>query len=172
MSRAAALRIRPLAPADAPAVLALARSLGEWFNREGLEEMERDLAIHEGLVAEAEGRLEGFATWRPCGEGTADLSWMGVSRELHRGGVGTALLDAVLAELERQGVLALEVSTVADSCDYEPYVRTRGFYRARGFRDLRVDAGHYGSGDDRYDRLVLRREVGGVLPRPRPGGPA
>jgi ribosomal protein S18 acetylase RimI-like enzyme len=166
------LRIRSLARADAPAVLALARSLGPWFNREGLEEMERDLATHEGLVAEAEGRLAGFALWRPCGDRAVDLSWMGVAADLHRRGVGTAILDAVLASQLRAGIRTLEVSTVADSCDYGPYEGTRRFYRARGFRDLRVDPGHYGTGDDRYDRLVLRREVGGEHGRPPPACPS
>lgn len=140
-------------------MLALARSLGAWFNAQGLADMERDLATHRGVVAEGRGGLAGFATWRPADDTTADLSWMGVSSALHRKGLGTALLDAVVAVLRAEGVDALEVSTVADSVDYPPYEGTRAFYRARGFRDLRVDHDFYGEGADRYDRLVLRLDV-------------
>ncbi len=139
--------------------MALARSLGEWFNAEGLEAMERDLSRDRGLVLEEEGRLLGFALWRPVGEGTVDLAWMGVDPARHRRGLGTLLLVAVLEDVRRAGHGAVEVSTVADSCDYEPYERTRRFYRARGFSDHRVDPGFYGPPKDRYDRLVLRRRA-------------
>jgi len=49
---------------------------------------------------------------------------------------------------------ALEVSTVADSVEYEPYARTRSFYHALGFSDVQVDRKWYPSGEDR----LLRRK--------------
>jgi GNAT superfamily N-acetyltransferase len=121
--------------------------------------MERDLESHRGLVLEEDEVPLGFASWHGTEDGAANLSWMGVERGRHRSGLGTALLEAVVKDVRSAGHRALEVSTVADSCDYEPYERTRCFYRARGFRDHRVDRGFYGPPEDRYDRLVLRRAL-------------
>ena len=63
-------------------------------------------------------------------------------------------MEALEEVLVRLGVSALEVSTVADSVEYEPNARTRSFYHALGFSDIRVDRGWYPSGDD---RLLLRK---------------
>jgi ribosomal protein S18 acetylase RimI-like enzyme len=53
----------------------------------------------------------------------------------------------------------LEVDTVADNVEYEPYAETRRFYRAMGFQDVRVDEKFWGEGNDRYDRLVMRKDL-------------
>jgi GNAT superfamily N-acetyltransferase len=125
--------------------------------------MEKDVPVHHGFVAEEGPDILGFATWKPVGDGTAELTWMGVVRERHRDGIGTALLDAVVEAAAGAGHGALDVSTVADSVDYPPYDPTRAFYRARGFADHRVDREFFGDEGDRYDRLLLRRPL-------RPGG--
>ncbi|MGI0148888.1 MAG: GNAT family N-acetyltransferase [Thermoplasmata archaeon] len=153
--------IRPSAASDRILMLTLARSLNEWFNDEGLAQMERDLAHHGGFVAVDYDRVIGFVTWRRIDPESADLSWLAVAREHHRTGVGTALLEALEERLHSDGVRRLEVSTVADSLDYEPYARTRAFYRARGFKDFRVDRDFYGDGSERYDRLVMELDLSG-----------
>jgi ribosomal protein S18 acetylase RimI-like enzyme len=84
----------------------------------------------------------------------AELTWIAVHPNLHRKGIGRSLVEALEEVLVRLGVLALEVSTVADSVEYEPYARTRSFYHALGFLDIRVDRGWFPSGDD---RLLLRK---------------
>ena len=127
--------IRPVDAADRAPVLALARGLEEWFNQAGLVQMERDLATHRGFVAVDGGRVIGFLTLRRIDPESADLSWLAVRRESQRRGVGTALLHAATVRLRSEGVRRLEVSTVGDGLDYEPYARTRAFYRARGFKD-------------------------------------
>jgi len=154
-----AFTIRPFHESDRGSMLGLARSLDEWFNEEGLAQMERDLPNHKGFVAVDRERLVGFVTWRRVDSQSADLSWLAVAREHHRKGTGTALLRALTERLRADGVHRLEVSTVADSLDYEPYARTRAFYRARGFKDFRVDRHFFGDGDDRYDRLVMELDV-------------
>ncbi len=151
--------VRPLLPADAEAVHSLARSLGDWFNADGLRQIAVDLTSQSGFVAVERGRIVGFILWKPLDATVADLSWMGVAEAKQRRGIGSALLATLVADLASRGLRSLEVSTVADSEDYEPYVRTRAFYRARGFSDLRVDPGYWGSGAHRYDRLVLLRDL-------------
>ncbi len=156
--------IRPIAPTDAAHILDLARSLGKWFNEEGLRQIERDVQSHRGFFALGENRTLGFAMWDRIDSKTANLSWIGVAEDVHRSGIGRAVLASVVADLRRKGYRRLEVSTVADSVDYEPYVRTRRFYRAMGFKDHRVDPKYFGEGDDRYDRLVLRLDLDATIP--------
>lgn len=151
--------VRPLREGDGPSVLVLARTLDKWFNEEGLVNMSRDLESHPGFVAVRGDVVIGFITWNRLDPRTADLSWMGVAESEQRTGIGKALLQALVADLRRLGVQRLEVSTVADSVDYEPYVATRRFYRSVGFADDRVDPLYFGSGDDRYDRLVMKLEI-------------
>ncbi|OGS46936.1 MAG: hypothetical protein A3K66_04855 [Euryarchaeota archaeon RBG_16_67_27] len=157
--------LRGIEEGDAPAILLLARSLDKWFNQEGLEKMSRDLVSHGGFVAVREDRVLGFVTWAPSDDETANLTWMGVAEDLQRTGIGRALVKALVRGLRARGVHTLEVSTVADSVDYEPYAQTRHFYRAMGFVDHRVDPKYYGTGDDRYDRLVLRLALPEMDPR-------
>ena len=151
--------VRPREPEDAAAVCDLARGLPEWFDAEGQARIATDVRAQGGFVAVERERLVGFVLWRPLGPGVADLSWMGVSKDSQHRGIGSALLAVLVADLRSQGLRSLEVSTVADNVDYEPYARTRRFYRARGFVDARIDPLFWGSGDDRYDRLVLRRDL-------------
>lgn len=135
--------------------MGLAGSLRKWFTRQGLEEIRADLESHAGYVAERDNHLLGFITWTPLDGKVAALSWMGVEEDRQHKGIGTSLLGTLVAELRGRGYRELQVSTVADSVVYEPYAETRRFYRARGFRDFRVDEKFFGEGDNRYDRLLL-----------------
>ena len=155
--------VRPKGATDHAAILDIARRLSMWFTAEGLDEIRRDLPSHRGFVAVREGIVVGFATWNQLDAEVANLSWMGVEEAQRRRGIGTDLLAAVVDEVRRGGFRQLEVSTVADSVDYAPYADTRRFYRARGFHDYRVDIGYFGPPDDRYDRLLLRLDLGGSV---------
>ena len=101
-------------------------------------------------------KVIGFATYHVANdEKTAELSWIGMWPEFHRTGIGRALVNAIEADLAQRGVQALVVSTVASTVEYEPYARTRRFYRAIGFSNVQVDMKWYPSGDD---RLLLRKQ--------------
>ncbi len=152
--------IRPLRRQDAEAVREHAERLSAWFDAEGRARIGRDLGTQAGFVALQGSRIVGFILWARIDAAVADLTWMGVVEDVQRRGVGTALLAALVANLRSSGFHSLEVSTVADNVAYEPYDRTRRFYRARGFVDYRVDPRYWGSGEDRYDRLVLRMDLG------------
>jgi ribosomal protein S18 acetylase RimI-like enzyme len=89
------------------------------------------------LVARDGGRLVGYAfvdvrdgdddTW-PYGRRMAEVVTLSVVPESRGGGVGTALMDAVDAELERRGVHDLEIAVMAGND------RARTFYERRGLR--------------------------------------
>ncbi len=62
---------------------------------------------------------------------------MGRKRTGHRCGIGARLLAYAENRLRDAGATIVQVETLGDSVDYEPYERTRAFYRAPGFRDFK-----------------------------------
>jgi len=61
---------------------------------------------------------------------------MGVLPEHHRQGAGRALVAKAEDALKRQGCRYLIVKTLSETADYEPYERTRKFYKSAGFEEL------------------------------------
>lgn len=140
-------RVRAVTPEDAPALSQLLRSMG-WFGDLAAENGDVTAAriaeylgayvtaqeSHTLFVAESDGPVVvGYAAvhWLPYLFLTGPegfLSQLFVD-EAHRGeGVGTLLVDAVVAEARRRGCSRLNVLTRASRDAYR-----RGFYTARGW---------------------------------------
>ena len=62
---------------------------------------------------------------------------MGVRREAHRQGIGTALAEAAREEARRQGNTLMQVKTVAMG-HYAEYDATNRFYQSLGFQELEI----------------------------------
>lgn len=133
--------VRPLAVGDAETCDAIMRGLPDWFSHEGgLADCAKAVRSRSGWVAEEDGRVLGFATWEQRTPATAEVTWMAVEWSRHHGGVGTAIIEAVCADLRERGYsLALAMTSAAAK---EPvpgpdsYEATRRFWFARGFRPL------------------------------------
>jgi GNAT superfamily N-acetyltransferase len=67
---------------------------------------------------------------------TIEIDLLAVRLARHRSGVGRALMAAAEAHARSRGVRFLTVKTLGPSEAYEPYERTRAFYRAMGFAAL------------------------------------
>lgn len=128
--------IRRKSKADHGAIRRIARRLHRWFTPKGRAMIRVDLRFQRGYVARLHGRVVGFITF-VVSQGAGKIGWLGVAPRLQRRGVGRRLVDAVRRELRRGGVRRLQVSTLGDAVHYEPYARTRAFYRAVGFTELR-----------------------------------
>jgi len=127
--------LRPMTSDDFAAAIALARALPEWFNDLGIDQITEEIRHQSGAVAEVDGDLVGFVTW--CShEGVGEIAWIAVSADHHRHGIGSRLLEFAEGCLRLSGVTDVQVETLGDSVVYEPYERTRAFYRAAGFRDF------------------------------------
>lgn len=127
--------IRPLRPEDGPEAVRVAESLPEWFSPDGIAEITRDTAHQAGAIAEAGGRVVGFITWVVDGP-KGELAWIGVAPDRHGTGVGRRLIEMADQALREAGVEEVFVETLGESVEYEPYDRTRAFYRAVGFTDF------------------------------------
>jgi ribosomal protein S18 acetylase RimI-like enzyme len=128
--------VRAKLDADVDGIAAVAESLPEWFTESARQRIPVDARFQCGFVAERDGRVVGFILYLVW-EATAHITWVGVHPKHQRQGTGRRLVQETEAVLKRGGVARLEVATLSDSVDYEPYERTRAFYEAVGFGPFR-----------------------------------
>jgi ribosomal protein S18 acetylase RimI-like enzyme len=120
-----------------PVCETILRALPEWFEIEAsLVQYVRDANELPTFVAFEDGRAVGFMAVKHHFPQSADLYVLGVLKEMHRCGVGRALLARVEAYLREKGVEYLQVKTVSASSPDPGYAKTRAFYEAMGFRPL------------------------------------
>jgi GNAT superfamily N-acetyltransferase len=110
------------------------RALPDWF---GLEEPLLDYiqAARElpTFVATEDDAPVGFLTLKQQTAETQEILAMGVIKEWHRRGIGSALVDAATEYALAHGARLLEVKTLGPSHPDENYQRTRSFYESLGF---------------------------------------
>ena len=113
------------------------RALPEWFGiEEATRQYIRDVETMPTFLATFEDRVVGFLTFRQHSRYAAEVHVMGVHPQAHRQGVGRALIQAVEAHLQAQGIEYLQVKTLSPAHPDKNYAKTRAFYRSMGFRPL------------------------------------
>lgn len=113
------------------------RALPQWFGiEEATAEYVRDTDRLPTLLAALDGEVAGFLTLNQHSDYAAEIDVMAVLPEMHRRGVGRALLAEAEAYLHQRGVEYLQVKTLSPAHPDENYTRTRRFYQAMGFRPL------------------------------------
>ncbi len=129
--------VRELQPADVPECARILADLPGWF---GVEASNRayveSLGRLPAAVAEADGRIVGFAALELHNPVSAEIHVMAVERALHRRGAGTALLRWARQAARDRGAHWLHVKTRGPSTPDPEYERTRAFYLAQGFEPL------------------------------------
>lgn len=156
------ITLRPLRFSDRPRVEAITRGVGLFRDDEipvALEVFDATAAAndsYEGVAAEADGALVGWASWGPvpCTLGTFDLYWIVVDPAWHGTGVGGRMVE----DMERRvaGRARLICVETAGRADYQG---TRGFYERRGYRAVASIPDYYAPGDDQVTFVkVVSRE--------------
>lgn len=133
----------------------VAANLEEWFNEQGLKNMRVDFALNNLIVAKENGKVSGFLCYTSY-SGKILLMWMGVKKEFQRKGVGQKLLTWLEDEGKRFGFHSIEVETLPDEKDYEPYKRTRSFYYKNGFERVVYKKARVKGWDD---QIVLEKKL-------------
>ena len=77
----------------------------------------------------------GFLVLKQTGPQTAEIYVMGILKEYHRHGIGTALWNAFVEYAKNKGYEYVQVKTVQKG-HYKEYDITNSFYEALGFREL------------------------------------
>ena len=113
-------------------------SLPEWFGiPEAREEYIAESAGQTFFAAEKDENAVGFLCLKQTGPKAVELAVMGVRREAHRQGIGTALAEAAREEARLQGNTLMQVKTVAMG-HYVEYDATNRFYQSLGFQELEI----------------------------------
>lgn len=145
--------IRPVLPADTPALLAIAEGTGVFKPgeivalREVLDDYHAANAAegHRAVCDERDGRVIAFAYYAPAAmtDRTWYVYWIAVAKDVQAGGLGGGLMRHVEAEVAaaRGRLLLIETSSLPH---YEP---TRRFYLKHGYATAAVLADYYADGD-------------------------
>jgi coenzyme F420-0:L-glutamate ligase/coenzyme F420-1:gamma-L-glutamate ligase len=131
------------------------RDLPEWFGRE--ESTRAYVEEAAGLATFAVLPDRGFLCVKQHTPRAAELYVMGVRREVHRRGVGRALVNAAEAWCRAHDVRYLQVKTLGPSRESRGYGATRAFYEALGFVALEELHGLWENGNP---TLLLVKDVG------------
>jgi ribosomal protein S18 acetylase RimI-like enzyme len=117
-------------------------ALPDYFTPDTHEEVRQRITGEVGersprcWVAADAGSIAGFVLAEQRYAGSAEITYAAVLRERQGRGVGTALVEQALSTLADDEVSVVLVKTLDASAGYEPYVATRAFWAARGFRQV------------------------------------
>jgi ribosomal-protein-alanine N-acetyltransferase len=146
--------LRPMRPADLPAVMELEEELfapDTWTAAMYREELAQPETRHY-LVADDDGAVVGYAGLIAYAD-EAHVATIGVTGTRQGEGLGARLLDALLAEADRRSpVVLLEVR--ADNA------HAQELYRRRGFAEIGRRRGYYQPSGT--DAVVMKRERTGA----------
>jgi [ribosomal protein S18]-alanine N-acetyltransferase len=150
-----------MTPADLPGILELEHALfgAEAWSEPMLDgELARQPVSRYYLVAEEAGGIVGYAGLLAAGT-QADVFTLAVAADHWGRGIGSALLEALLAEAARRGCMEVFLEVRIDNA------RAQQLYRRYDFVQIGVRRGYYQPSG--ADALVMRRGVGHIRPGPR-----
>ena len=117
---------------------AILEALPEWFGIPGArEDYVRESAAQIMLASTAGGEAKGFLCLKETGKDTLEIAVMGVRKESHRQGIGSALVQAAKQCAQEMGYSFLQVKTVQMG-RYPEYDATNCFYLRCGFKEFEV----------------------------------
>jgi GNAT superfamily N-acetyltransferase len=113
------------------------RALPDWFSIEqAILDYEREVGLLPTFLARSGGRVAGFLSLKQHNPFSAEIYVMAVRPEVHRHGMGRALVEAAEKHARHLGVEYMQVKTLGPSRQDEGYARTRTFYESLRFRPL------------------------------------
>ena len=143
--------LRPMTTADLPEVVELEHAVfGEeaWSTEMLLGELE--LRSRYYLVASENDRIVGYGGLLGAGD-QADVVTLAVAASHWGLGIGSTLLEALMAEAARRGAAELFLEVRTDN------IRAQQLYRRYGFTEIGIRRGYYQPSG--ADALVMRRAV-------------
>ena len=117
---------------DANAAFELAKQLPDFFDALGLNRIQEDTKNHMLFGAFDGEYMVGFASYEEITPQSVEMTWLGVTPQMQGKGVGTQLVEESLKELSKRYSVC-EVKTLSEVDPYEPYKKTREFYKKLGF---------------------------------------
>ena len=150
------LKVRRMRPEERGHVMALAKSLTQFFPEDVIGLIDTSLDKNEVLTGLMGDEVVAFLVYTKRDAQTAEIVWMGVKEDYHGLGLGSLVLYHLEETLEKEGIQKLVASTLSYTVDYKPFEKVRTFYYHRGFQSLGTQNNYY---DDGMDRLVLVKDL-------------
>ena len=150
------MALRSMTRADLAGVVELEQDVfgaEAWTPEMLLGELEQQPASRYYLVAEVDGQVAGYAGLLGAGW-QGDVLTLAVAADRWGQGIGTALLQALLAEAARRGCTEVFLEVRTDNS------RAQELYRRHDFAEIGIRRGYYqpSGADALVMRLTLRRE--------------
>jgi [ribosomal protein S18]-alanine N-acetyltransferase len=148
------MRLREMSLDDMPSVMALERELfpeDAWTPDMFTTDLSEPGARSRYLVAVDEGVLIGYAGMLFTGGPEADVLTLAVSPVRWGGGIGTALLEALLDQARERACSEVFLEVRADN------PRARGLYLRHGFVEVGVRKAYYQPSGT--DAIVMRKDL-------------
>ncbi len=136
-------------------IIKIAEELPEYFTCDAIKQIQKDL-VKCGYMTENDEKVIGFIIY-DFKDKKCLIKWMAVRKDKQRKGIGKKLIEKLIDICKKNNIKEIEIDTLADTENYKPYEKTRGFYHAIGFKDVKVIKKGYPDGDD---KLVLGLGVG------------
>ena len=115
----------------------LLRLLPDWFGVEAaILNYEQEIEHLPTFLAKTDGGVLGFLSLKQHTPYSAEILVMAVHRDVQRGGIGRALVQAAEGYARGLGNEYMQVKTLGPSRPDENYAKTRAFYEALGFRPI------------------------------------
>jgi len=127
-----------------------------WTRQMLAAELEQQPASRYYLVAEDDGRIAGYAGLLGAGW-QGDVLTLAVTTDRWGRGIGSALLEALLAEAARRGCTEVFLEVRTDNS------RAQELYRRHEFTEIGIRRGYYQPSG--ADALVMRRSLTGAATR-------
>ena len=129
------MKIRKATEKDFKVCMEIAKDLVEWFDENGIIELGDDLKDCSTYIYD-NGEVLAYACIKEKSDKAVEIKQLAVKRNNQRHGIGTELLEYVEKVIAPNKIL--EVKTLDEACEYEPYERTRAFYTKNGFVKIEV----------------------------------
>jgi N-acetylglutamate synthase-like GNAT family acetyltransferase len=138
------MKIRLAGKNDFKSCVVIAKSLPEWFDENEVLEISKHLFTLKTFVVVENEEVLAFAILEDKYKDTIEIKHLAVSRSHQHAGIGTNLISYI--EKSCPDKTNIEVKTLDESADYEPYMSTRSFYEKNGFKKAEVIDPHPGWG--------------------------
>jgi len=149
------MQLRKATEKDKKEAIKIAQELKEWFDKEGIKNIKIDFRLNNLAVAVDKSEVLGFLCYTSyCGK--MQLMWMGVKRNAQKEGIGKKLLKWLEKEAKKYKLHSIEIETLPDEDDYEPYKKTRTFYYKNGFKRISYKKARVKGFDD---QIVLEKAI-------------
>jgi len=113
------------------------RMLPEWFgNEKGLQDYVNSVHEFPYWAAFDNGNCIGFFSLKIHYNRTGDIYVCGVDPNYHGKGIGTSLYKELEKHCIKNNCEYIIVKTLSEIARYEPYLRTKQFYKKLGFKEL------------------------------------